>query len=117
MCGVCRCWCGWLGSRGLADLLHGAGHSHAHMLLPRFRTHPPTPFHHLVMLIASVCLLLLVGGNHLYENKGGRFESATSEVAGPIATDSAYSFSAAWADYDGDGDLDLFVANYGGPLK
>ena len=104
-----------MGSRGLADLLHGAGHSHAHMLLPRFRTHPPTPFHHLVMLIASVCLLLL-GVNHLYENKGGRFESATSEVAGPIATDSADSYAAAWADYDGDGDLDLFVANYG-PLK
>ena len=115
MCGVCRCWCGWLGSRGLADLLHEPGHSHAHMLLPRFRTHPPTPFHHLVMLIASVCLLLL-GVNHLYENKGGRFESATSGVAGPIATDSANSRGAAWADYDGDGDLDLFVAN-SGPLK
>ena len=68
------------------------------------------------MLIPSVCLLFL-GVNHLYENKGGRFESATSEVAGPIATDSAASWSAAWVDYDGDGDLDLFVANYNGPLK
>ena len=55
--------------------------------------------------------------NYLYENKGGRFESATSEVAGPITTDRADSHAAAWADYDGDGDLDLFVANDWGPLK
>ena len=62
-----------------------------------------------------MCLLLL-GVNHLYENKGGRFESVTSEVAGPIATDIDISTAAAWGDFDGDGDLDLFVANIG-PLK
>ena len=58
-------------------------------------------------------LLLFSGGlNHLYENKGGgRFEPAAN--AGTITTDGSYSMSAAWGDYDGDGDLDLFVANIG----
>ena len=50
--------------------------------------------------------------NHLYENKGGgRFEAAIN--AGPITTDIADSTAAAWGDYDGDGNLDLFVANFG----
>ena len=109
-------WGGWARGDFLICCMGQGKRTHICWLLPRPRTHPPTSFDHLVMLIGSVCLLLLGGVNHLYENKGGRFESATSEVAGPIATDSAYSTAAAWADYDGDGDLDLFVANRG-PLK
>ena len=60
-------------------------------------------------------MVSLDGVNRLYENKGGgRFEAVVD--AGPITTDRAKSIAAAWGDYDGDGDLDLFVANYG-PLK
>ncbi|MFC1547883.1 FG-GAP-like repeat-containing protein [Candidatus Neomarinimicrobiota bacterium] len=47
--------------------------------------------------------------NVLYRNDGpGSFQAVTS----PFADDGGYSQGAAWADYDNDGDLDLFVANY-----
>ena len=47
--------------------------------------------------------------NRLYRNLGGgTFEQVQS---GSIATDRAYSFGSAWADYDNDGWLDLYVAN------
>jgi hypothetical protein len=49
--------------------------------------------------------------NFLYRNLGGKgFERVTSS---PIATDQGDSYSAAWADFDNDGFLDLYVANMG----
>ncbi len=47
--------------------------------------------------------------NFLYKNNGdGTFLKI---VAGSIVTDAGHSHGSAWADYDNDGDLDLFVAN------
>jgi tetratricopeptide (TPR) repeat protein len=46
----------------------------------------------------------------LYRNRGGTFEDLT-EAAG-LAGDRDWPTSAAWADLDGDGDLDLYVCHY-----
>ena len=47
----------------------------------------------------------------LYRNLGGgRFEDATARVG--LGGDSDWPTSAAWADLDGDGDLDLYVCHY-----
>ncbi|MBN1424617.1 VCBS repeat-containing protein [Candidatus Fermentibacteria bacterium] len=46
--------------------------------------------------------------NFLYRGSGGAFTTITE---GAIVTDLFHSRSVSWADYDGDGDLDLFVAN------
>jgi hypothetical protein len=47
--------------------------------------------------------------NFLYHNNGdGTFTKITS---GAIVNDIGYSWGAAWADYDNDGSIDLFVAN------
>ena len=49
--------------------------------------------------------------NLLFRNDGrGRFEDV-SAAAGLAPTNNRFSFAAAWGDYDGDGDPDLYVAN------
>jgi hypothetical protein len=51
------------------------------------------------------------GNNALYRNNGdGAFEKVT---AGSIVNDRGASTACVWGDYDNDGFLDLFVANYG----
>ncbi len=52
-----------------------------------------------------------VGSNHLYLNRGASFEDVTSR-AGVAGADDMWSTSAAFGDFDRDGDLDLFVCNY-----
>jgi len=49
--------------------------------------------------------------NFLYHNEGeGTFSKV---VDGPVVNDGGASWGCAWADFDNDGDLDLFVANGG----
>jgi len=56
--------------------------------------------------------LTAVRGNRLFHNEGGgKFAETTSE-AGVGGPPDGWSTSAAWLDYDNDGDLDLFVCNY-----
>jgi enediyne biosynthesis protein E4 len=55
--------------------------------------------------------LTAVGPNHLLHNVGGRFEEVTAK-AGVAGREGEWSTGAAFFDYDNDGDLDLFVANY-----
>ncbi|MCH9650396.1 MAG: CRTAC1 family protein [Deltaproteobacteria bacterium] len=52
-----------------------------------------------------------VGGNRLLRNQDGVFEDVTSR-AGVGGDPQEWSTSAAFFDYDQDGDLDLFVCNY-----
>jgi len=53
------------------------------------------------------------GTNFLYANNGPPGYDFTKITDGPIATDGGTSYGSVWADFDNDGDLDLFVANVG----
>jgi hypothetical protein len=56
--------------------------------------------------------LTAVGSNRLLHNLAGKgFEDITGQ-AGVAGADDAWSTGASFFDYDADGDLDLFVANY-----
>jgi len=48
--------------------------------------------------------------SHLYQNIGGKFVDVTDKAG--VANNGHWAASAAWFDYDNDGLLDLFVANY-----
>lgn len=52
-----------------------------------------------------------VGNNHLFKNDNGKFTEVTA-TAGVAGDESSWSTSSGFFDYDRDGDLDLFVANY-----
>ncbi len=52
-----------------------------------------------------------VGENRLFHNEGGHFTDVT-QATGTGGSASDWGTSAAWIDYDNDGDLDLFVCNY-----
>ncbi len=53
-----------------------------------------------------------VGGNRLFRNRGdGTFEDVTA-AAGVGGDGHTWAIGATWIDYDGDGRLDLVVANY-----
>jgi hypothetical protein len=52
-----------------------------------------------------------LGQDRLFRNEQGRFKDVTA-AAGVAGAADAWGTSAAWLDYDRDGDLDLFVGNY-----
>lgn len=52
-----------------------------------------------------------LGDNHLFHNVRGTFVEVTQQ-AGVAGSADAWSTASAFFDYDNDGDLDLFVANY-----
>jgi len=61
----------------------------------------------------DVYLLNFLGSNGLYRNLGNmRFENVTAKAG--VAVDRALSVGAAFADYDQDGDQDLYVTTYRG---
>lgn len=56
------------------------------------------------------------GTNFFYINNGpDSGYTFTKVTSGPIATDAGVSYGSTWADFDNDGDLDLFVSNNDDP--
>lgn len=53
--------------------------------------------------------LTTVDGGRLYHNQGGRFADVTTNAG---ISNRDFTVSAAWLDYDRDGLVDLFIANY-----
>ena len=53
-----------------------------------------------------------VGPNSLYRNNGDGTFTDVAQAAG-VADSDARGYGVGWADYDNDGDLDLFVASFG----
>ncbi len=51
------------------------------------------------------------GANRLFRNDGGRFEDVTEQAG--VADPEGFGMGAWFVDFDGDGDQDLFVTNYG----
>ena len=51
------------------------------------------------------------GFNRLFRNEGGRFEDVTKAAGLPVAG-TRWGSGCAWFDYDRDGFVDLFIANY-----
>ncbi len=51
------------------------------------------------------------GKNHLFRNDGGRFTDVTDEAG--VGDPNGFGMGATFADYDDDGDQDLYVTNFG----
>ena len=57
-------------------------------------------------------LISNLGPNRLLRNDGGRFTDVTAQHPGLAGDESEWSTGASAGDVDGDGDLDLYLANY-----
>ena len=53
-----------------------------------------------------------IENNFLYRNEGS--SNFVKIINGPVVNDGGGSFGSSWGDFDNDGDIDLFVANYRG---